>query len=551
MLSELEKRLKQEIEDLFSEQIQYAGLWEDLARVCHPRKKNLVRAGTTDISTPSASDHAEQLDITAQMANQTLAGGQMAHITPMGQRWFALEPPPSLAENPAAIRYYSEVTVAIAKALANSNFYNELHEQYLDRGAFGIAALETVAGPEGRGLHFRTYAIGTYAIAEDHFGKVTTIARKYQLTAENAKKHFGEETPLPEPIEKAYASGSREKYTFIHYIKPNPDHQKGNPFSAPILSFDICETEEFRVLRKARYNDLPIAVSRWLKWGENTAYGIGPAWWCLPVAKQTNYLETLGDLLGELAAFPRILAPNTMKGELDLRPNGVSTFDVNMGAQEMPKEWLTQGRYDILLDRLDKKKEVIEAAFYVPLFDLINQQDKQMTAYEVQQRVSEKGALFHPIFVRGVNELTTPVIIRAYSLLAQQPGALPPPPPDVILQDASGPFLPDPEVKYVSPLALAITDNQVSGLPAVIGQMLQIASVDPTAMDSVATENIFPALARANALPETFIRTPEQIAQIQQARQQSQQMAAAEQAANGIQKLGGAQGLTDLSKLTT
>jgi hypothetical protein len=545
--SDLEKQLKREITALDAGVRELHGLWETLAKHCQPRKQHITAGHTSHKQTPGEGDNADVIDVTAQQACQTLAGGQMAHITPMGAQWFALEPPEKLAKNDAAIRYYSEVTVSIRKALANSNFYNELHEQYLDRGTFGIAALETMTGPDGRGLWFRSFAPGTFAIAEDSFQRITTIARRFHLTASQAIELYGA-SGLPECITRALTEEPLKRWPFIHYIKPNPKKEKGNIFSSSFLSYDICEAEGTHLLRTGRYNDLPVAVSRWMKWGENCAYGIGPAWLALPASKQANYLEVLGDHLGELTAFPRFLMPAGMKGEIDLRPGGMTAFDANMGAAEMPKEWLTNGRYDVLLDRLEKKKEAIESAFFVPLFELITQTSKQMTAYEVQQRVSEKGALFHPIFVRAVSELTSPVILRAYSILAQQPGALPVPPPDVILQDGDGAFLPDPEIRYVSPLALAITQNQLTGLPSVIAQMAEIAKFAPDALDSFNTDAVFPHLARSSALPEDFIRSPEDIEARKAARAQAQQMEQMQQASDSIRSVGGAEGIEKLAQ---
>jgi hypothetical protein len=547
-MNDLEKQLKSEIAALDQERFAFSDLWEKLAAMCHPRRKHHTSRAQGVTPSPTLTDAADIIDITAQQSNQTLASGQMAHITPMGQRWFALEPPEKLKKNPAAIRYYSEVSTSIAKHLASSNFYNELHEQYLDRGCFGIAALETLPGPENRGVWFRTFSPGTFSIAEDSYGRVTRISRSYQLTAAQAVDQFGKDN-LPEVLRKAHDTGTQDKFGFIHYIKPNPAHEKGNPFSPPILSFDICTADEWTILRKARYNSFPVAVSRWLKWGENCAYGIGPAFFALPAAQQANYLETLADHLGELAAFPRFLTPASLKGEIDLSPGGMTTFDPNMGSDAQPREWLTGGRYDIMEARLERKKQQIEKAFFVQLFELITQNDKVMTATEVQQAVAEKGALFHPIFVRAVTELTTPVILRAYEILAQQPGALPTPPPDVILQEGDGPFIPDPDVKYVSPLALAITENQIGGLNNVLAIMQSVAAFAPDALDAMNTDAIFPAVARAHALPEEFIRSPEQIADLQQARAQQMQMQQAEQAASAAQKLGGPEGIAQLGQM--
>lgn len=117
------------------------------------------------------------------------------------------------------------------------------------------------------------------------------------------------------------------------------------------------------------------------------------------------------------------------------------------------------------------------------------------------------------------------------------------------MQGSSGPELPDPEVQYISPLALAISQVQVSGLPSVMQQLALIGQVDPSVYDSVKTEQIYPTLARAAGIPEKLIRSPEEVAAIQQGRAQAQQMAQAEQMAGAVGKVGGAEGIEKIGQM--
>jgi hypothetical protein len=540
-MNDLEKQLEKEIAQLHSEREIFDSVWQECAEMVQPHKQI-----TGKNTFPGREDIEETLEITAQQSNQTLASGQMAHIVPMGQRWFALAPPPALASDAAAIRYYAQITEAIHSALASSNFYGEIHEQFLDRGTFGTAALSIRSGRRDRGLHFDTHTPGSFSILEDSFGYVSHVAREYELTAQQARQMFGE-AQLPQPLTKALAENSFQKFKFCHYIRPNPDHKPESIFSFPYDSHHLFYGEKKAILRSAGYHDMPIAVSRWIRWGQSP-YGISPTMFALPVARQANYLETLGDLLGELSAFPRVTVPSTLKGEIDYRPNGVTIFDASMGAAEMPREWLTQGRYDILQDRLNHKIDQIRAAYHVPLFELITQREKSMTAYEVQQRVNEKASLFHPIFVRAVTELLTPIILRSYAILATQPGILPMPPPSVI-RAGEGAYIPDPEVSFVSPLALAMQQNQFSSLPSILELIGQASQFDPEASQGFSAEHLFPTLARAHNLPEILIRTPEDIAQRKQAQADAQAAAQTEALANTVQKVGGAQGLKDISQM--
>jgi hypothetical protein len=533
-MSDLEKQLEKEIAQLRSEREIYDTLWQECAEVVQPHKQI-----ETKTNFPGRTDIEETLEITAQQSNQTLAAGQMAHIVPMGQRWFALAPPPELVRDNAAVRYYAAVTEAIHNYLASSNFYGEIHEQFLDRGCFGTAAINIRAGRDDRGLHFESLTPGSFSILEDSYGHICNIARDYTLTAQQAAQMFGEDD-LPPPLKKAKDKGSFEKFNFVHYIRPNPDHNPESIFSFRYESHHLFMGQKKTLLRSAGYHEMPTACSRWVRWGQSP-YGISPTMFALPASRQANYLETLGDLLGELSAFPRSLVPSTLKGEIDYRPNGVTVFDASMGAAEMPREWLTQGRYDVLLDRLNHKIEQIRAAYHVPLFELITQREKTMTATEVQQRVNEKASLFHPIFVRAVTELLTPIILRSYAILAQQPGALPTPPPSVI-RSGNGAFIPDPEVSFVSPLALAMQQNQFSALPSVLEMVGMAAQFDPSAADSFSAAELFPALARAHNLPEVLIRTPEEIAERREAAAQAQQAQQMQAMASSAKDLGAAIG---------
>lgn len=540
-MNDLEKQLEKEIAQIRNDRLIYDSLWQECAEMVQPHKQI-----TNKTTFPGRTDIEETLEITAQQSNLTLASGQMAHIVPMGQRWFALAPPPSLARDNAAIRYYSQVTDAIHTYLASSNFYGEIHEQFLDRGTFGTAALSIRAGRSDRGLHFDTLTPGSFSIKEDSYGMISHIVRDYELSALQAAEMFGEDN-LPPTLKKAVQKGDFTKHKFAHYIRPNPKHNPESIFSFRYESHHLFMGSKKSLLFTSGYHDMPIAASRWLKWGDSP-YGISPTMFALPTARQANYLETLGDLLGELAAFPRMLVPSTLKGEIDPRPQGVTVFDASMGAADAPREWLTQGRYDILQDRLNHKIEQIRAAYHVPLFELITQRDKTMTATEVQQRVNEKASLFHPIFVRAVTELLTPIILRSYAILAQQLDALPAPPPSVI-RSGNGAFIPDPDVSFVSPLALAMQQNQFSALPSVLEMVGLAAQFDPSAADSFSASELFPALARAHNLPEILIRTPEEIAARRDQQAAQAQMQQLEAAAGAIGKVGGAEGMRQLADM--
>ncbi|MTW08805.1 hypothetical protein GM524_13135, partial [Streptococcus pneumoniae] len=80
--------------------------------------------------------------------------------------------------------------------------------------------------------------------------------------------------------------------------------------------------------REGGYPELPVFVSRYLEWGSGTGrcYGWSPAFFALREARQVNFLQKMMDALAEKSAFPPVLAPEELEGEIDPNAMGVTYF---------------------------------------------------------------------------------------------------------------------------------------------------------------------------------------------------------------------------------
>lgn len=540
------------IETLRTERDTWKTHHQDLADVIQPRKSPSYRPSII----PDKNRTALHVDTTAMLANQTLANGQMAKITPYGTRWFSIRPPARLRNSPAAVRWYSYATEALESALIASNCYTVLHEQYLDRGCFGIAAMEITDGENGRGLNFTPYEVGTFSPKQNRYGKIDTIVRDFELTPADAYAMYGENIQWSDGIRTAYqntATRHTQKFPFVHYIAPRPQRDPQNPHSKhkPFASIHICMDGDPYTVLESGFDENPVMCSRWMTWG-NSSFGWSPGFYALPTQNQANHLEIIGDYLAELSAIPRILYPAGMSNDIDLSPGGMTSFDPSFTESQMPREWATQGRYDILEARMEKKQTIIRECFFYDLFRQVSEIDKTLTAYETGQIIAEKRGLFHPIFTRATTELLSPMLQRSFALLLRQSikypnlQILPPIPPEVLEQDENGASIPDPDVEYISPLAKALEETHLSSIPEVLNMLMPLAQLDPSILDSVATEKIYPTLARSRNIPEILIRTPEEIEARNQQRAQAAQMQQGTELASMLQKAGGAQGLKDL-----
>lgn len=501
-------------------------IWRDLASYVMPRKKTPFDSdANTWGNSPTESDYHDLFDSTAIQANQILANGQLTWMTPPDEPWFVFEPPPHLRELDVVKHWHQEITHLTREYLANSNFYNEIHEAYLNRSCFGTCALYSEENDRG-GITFRSYDVGTFSVAQNFEGQIDTVYREFSLTARQAMQMFGKEA-LPEKIqEKALSNNGKEcdtKFKFVHCIFPRSaaDRTLGRIDSSnkPIASIYIAEADK-QTVRVGGYDEMPYHVSRYMAWGDD-AYGWSPAWMALPDTRQLNFLQEHLDALAEIQAFPRILAPSRMEGEVDLRAAGVTYYDEN-NPNAVPREWGTNGRYDIGVDRVERRQKSINDAFHVGLFQMFRQLDKTMTAREVAERSSEKLNQFSPTFGRINTELLRPALQRAFGVFLRS-GGYPAPPQEVLQIENGQPGLPVPGVEFNSRIAMAIKAlNNVSILRTFDSLVVPLANAGvENVMDHFRLPKIIRDYARNEAMPPEWIRDEKEVEEIKQQREEA------------------------------
>lgn len=527
----------------------WLSMWQSIADLVMPRKSYILNTTVT----PNTDKETRLFDSTAVRANMVLSAGCMSYITPSNSRWFSLEAPEAVEDGDGVPEYFSEVTEVILSALANSNFHTAIHELYLDRGCFGTGVLFVEPG-ENTPLNFKTFDVGSFAVSENHEGYVDTLFRKYEMSVRNLVENFGIENVSDLTRTKYNEENARswdQKVEVIHAIYPRQeskrDKAKLDGPNKPIASCYI-EVAAKHVLRESGYDEQPFFCTRYLKW-QQSPYGWSPSWVALPDARQLNFLQKQMDALAELAAFPRMLVPDSHEGSLDLRAGGITYFNSTDPAA-IPREWMTQGRYDVGEARIKEKQRHIEEAFSVPLFQMFSQEEQgqPISATEVRAREAERLMAFSPTFSRLTTELLTPLLQRVYGLLARN-GAFPQPPEALIQQDAKGElFLPEPKVVFNSRIALAVKAMENTAVDRTMQRAMSLVQVtqDPSVLDNFDTDKMARETSLNDGIDAEFLRPVEQVAQMRQQRAQAQQqqaeMQAQQHAAEVAAKVGGIKG---------
>lgn len=534
---------------LESDRSYWLGMWQQISELVMPRKSYILNTTIT----PNSERETRLYDSTGVMSNQVLAAGCMSYITPADSRWCSFEAPEAVEDDDEVSSYFSEVTEIVMETLARSNFHQAIHELYLDRGCFGTGVMFVEPGDK-LPITFTNIDVGSFCIAENFEGYVDTMFRRFELTARQLVQQFGLEN-VSDSVRKCYQDGNGkgqdDKFHIIHAVYPREerDKKKLDGENKPFASVYVEEKSK-HVLRNSGYDELPFMATRYLKW-QKAPYGWSPSWVAMPELRQLNFLQKQMDALAELAAFPRILAPDSLESSIDLRAGGVTYFN-SADPAARPVEWATQGRYDIGLERIKQKQQKIQEAFSVPLFQMFTAEESgapnRMTATEVNARNSERLTQFSPTFSRLTTELLTPLLQRVYGILARN-GAFPPPPAALIQQSPTGDFfIPEPKVAFNSRMALAVknmeqtaTDATMQRLGALVGMTQDTSIFENFDFDKMTRESAIDA-----GIDADYLRPMEQVIQMrqqrQQAAQQQQMMQAQQHAADVASKVGSIKG---------
>ncbi len=467
---------------------------------------------------PDASGRALS-DTTAVEACQKLASAHLSYMTPSNELWFKWSSPDAEAGDEAE-SWYNRCSEIANRELALSNFYTELHECFLDRVGLGTGALYAGTSRSGR-LLFRHIPCGQFVCAENDEGAIDTVMREFTFTPQQAAAQFGEKALGAHARSLlAKAGGAHEaRLRFVHAVRPR-ERRNRRGASARDMEFESIyySLDDDCVVEEGGYREMPYMVTRFLKWGSGP-YGLAPARLVYPDIRQAQFLNRILDMLGEVAAFPRILELANQVGEVDLRAGGRTLINPESASLGYPREWATQGRYDVGMDRLRQKQDAINRAFFVPMLELWNERRQAMTASEVYARENERVMLFSPSFTLFACDFQ-PFMQRIFALLFRL-GRFPQPPSTVLSRDRRGePAIAEPHVVYQGRIAMVMRRIQSEGLERSFARLQQLAGMEPAVADHVDLERAFRLSARLEGVPEGVLRPERAVKRLRRKREE-------------------------------
>jgi hypothetical protein len=463
------------------------------------------------------------IDPSATISLDYFAAGLQAGMNSPARPWMRLQTnDPDKNKYRPFKEYFSAVERIIYALLAQSNFYTASHNVYLEQGCFGTACL-LMEEDFSKYVRFLAMTAGEYWIDVGQDGKVNTIYRELYMTARNMVQKWGKDR-VSSAVKSAAVDNSNpfQLFKVIQMIEPRSvrDITRIDVLNMAYRSVYFEETG-LDILGESGFDHFPGAVPRWNVSG-SAVYGSGPGARVLRMVKLLQEKNITKMKAEHQMVDPAVVGPESLRQKgLNTLPGGRNYIDTDK-AHTFGR--LFEINYDMesAIEGLNDVRQIIERCLYTDLFIMIVEKD-DMTATEILERKQEKLFTLGPAIEKQTDEFLDPVIDFVYSVALRR-GILPPPP-----EELQGEEL---EIEYISSLAQAQKLAGLQQLQAYISVGIDLAQVDPTAIDKLDVDKIMDETADITGIPPKCNRSDDDVMSIRQQRQQQQQMAMQEEMAN-------------------
>lgn len=474
--------------------------WQDIVYYTNPRKRDVISETVEGEKAP-----ADVYDATAQEANIILAAGLAGFLTNSSQRWFEFRPRNNEQIDQTEEKiWFEECTRITYDVLNDCNFYNQVHEMYLDFGPFGTGILYLEEDPVEDLRFYARHPKECYLI-EDERENVRKLYRYFDMQAYAAYNFFGKDN-VSEEIKKCVEEKNdfTKKFKFVHYVCPRSkrDVSKSDSLNKPFMSIWFEEKNPDKVLKESGFDEFPYFATRFYKNSCET-YGYGPGHVVYSDIRMLNDMVKTYYQSAEVALFPPSLVEHdSMLGQIDFRARALNYQKQPLFRGKAIEPMLNGANFQIGLDFVNRVEEKVNKAFFVDLF-LALRQTKRMTATEVMEISQERMFLLGPVIGRLQNEFLNPMLSRAFNILLRR-NKFPKPP-------ASLQGVVDFDIVHTSPLARAqraVQTRDVNSFLMITGQMAQVI---PEVLDNIDSDALIRDIHQMFSVTPKALRSEEDV----------------------------------------
>lgn len=525
-LEKLQRQLKEETESK-----SWRSTWTEIRDNLLPDRGRYLDGDSSMDTNDGRKKRANILTATAERAVANLAAGLKSYLTTPSSPWFKLSMEDQEFNDDYNVNVWlDQVTDLLHRVFIKSNFYDALHNTYIEFAGFGTGCMLMLTD-EINTLNCKALTAGEYQLATDSRGKVDVLVRKINMTVDNIVDEFGEDK-LPDAIKSAKRNGQHTQRFWIRHaivpadgrldIKP-PMLDNGFGDIEPARYIEVYYTDQGdeygrQVLRIGGYLENPIIAPRW-NVISNNVYGTE-----CPGMVALGDIKMLYSMVNqELIATYKLVDPpvwsNNDAAVFNTLPGGVSNAVGAFGNQQsMGPLYQINPDLNAIDAMVEKTKREIETTFFNHLFLLVAQDESdRKTAFEVARIQEEKMSMLGPMIER-INNMLDDAIDRALAISFRQ-GLVPEPPEELGDEEL--------EIEYISLLAQAQKTSSLRSIDSLLAFTERAVAINPEIGRLWDWERSLNFYRTGSGAPTEVLKSPEVLeAEAAAAAQQQQQQEA-------------------------
>jgi hypothetical protein len=514
-------------QSLESERKQWEPLWRDCATFIDPNADDF---GAETERRQGAKKGERVFDNTAIMARDRLAAAHESMLTPRNAKWHNLRSTnQALNEDEEVMEWFEHVRDRIfaARYSPRANFASQLGAYYQCLDTFGTAAL-FVDEDVGSSLRYKAMHLGELYIYEDFQGRVKGVHRKFALTADQAvgAMKAGKFESLPQQVINAANDPSRklERSWYLHCVYRGDGAGGGYgqmPVESQYVNMDFCHA-----VGERGYRTMPYSVGRYIT-GPRETYGRAPG---MTVLRDIQMLQEVNKTLireaQRLADPPMFLSGAPGNTPFSMRAGAVNHNMMSPEGRQLAQAFQSGADLSGLLEIIQDRRQSVNDAFYVTLFQILLEKPPNMTATEALLRAQEKGVLLAPTMGRQQSEFLGPMIEREIDILTESGEFDDLPMPDVLREAGAGI-----EVIYDAPLNRLMKADEAVGLIRTVETLTPLMEAYPALRHVINAPKFGRIVGEANGAPPSAMNSVEEIERLMAEDEQQSNLERAAQAA--------------------
>ncbi len=486
------------------------GLWVDIGRFVNPRREDIR---IEDAHNDKGRRFGRGVyDGSPLGALNTWADGMQGFLVSQSINWFKSEMSNPVLNKVDRVReWLQEYDRKMYSAFRRGNFYSTLPSWFRDAGSIGTATLFTEEDMgSGNAIHTAIHPREVF-IAENMFGEVDTVHRKFMLTARKAVQMFGD--VVSQVMKNNFKDEPDKEHEFIHAVFPNEDRVFGR-IDSPNKEFRsiYMETQSNDengvgfINRDSGFDVNPYAVWRFRK-SSDEIYGRSPAADALTEVFSLNQIGKTMIEAAQMEVNPARNVPEEMRGRVRMTPKGNNYFSD-------PKKIITtigSGiKYPIGIDQQERLQKSMEDKYRVEFFKAFIDRAGEATATEILEIKSEQAGLMtaqvDSLYIEGLRKIFDIVsnIEDSRGAFTEEAGM--PPVPDEIIESGG-------TISFVLTGPLAQAQRRLFELRPInntldaLGPMAAIFGRE--VLDVVNVDEISEIVAEAGSFPQKAINSRE------------------------------------------